>query len=328
MRIQNDELGTDVEIATPASLLNRRASKKQSPISFVNAMKVVRRTHLYAGIFLAPWVAMYGFSGLIFNHHSWFAPRGGDKPIEWTMDGTALPQWPEPDALARKVVAALNAPDKAAVAEYRLSADGSPKLQGDVSLEGEDEAGGSVVLSFDRKTRKGTTFRSPPEPPKEQVKLETNDAELLNETKQALLAAANKADPKLSGTKWTGSGDFPRLSFPVEQGKERRMATYDLRSGLVSFSPAPERSMRVPDFLTSLHMSHSYPRDMKSEKMRTVRAMFVDAMALLMCFWAVSGLAMWLQLKQSRRPGLIVAIASLLSTVLVWSAMYRLFTGN
>jgi len=37
-------------------------------------MKIMRRTHLYAGLFLAPWVAMYGFSGFIFNHGSWFAP--------------------------------------------------------------------------------------------------------------------------------------------------------------------------------------------------------------------------------------------------------------
>jgi len=292
-------------------------------------MKIMRRTHLYAGLFLAPWVAMYGFSGFIFNHGSWFAPGGGDKPIEWTVDVTALPQWPEPVDLARKVVAALNAAakDKAGAAEYRLSAsaEGASKLQGDVSLEGQDEAGGSVRLFFDRQEGKGTTFHSPPGPPEEQVKLETNDAELLNATKDAMLAAAGKADRKLSATKWTGDGDFPRLSFSVEHGPERRLARYDLRSGRVSFSPEPQ-SMRVSDFLTSLHLSHGYPSDKKSEKMRTVRAVFVDAMAILMCFWALSGIAMWLQLKQLRRSGLIVAIASLLATVFVWSAMYQFFT--
>ena len=86
--------------------------------------------------------------------------------------------------------------------------------------------------------------------------------------------------------------------------------------------------MRVPDFLTSLHMSHGYPSNRKSEMMRTVRAAFVDAMAYLMCFWALSGIVMWLQLKQLRRPGLIVAIASLVATVFIWSAMHRLFTGQ
>src|SRR5882672_4262531 len=231
MKVEYNELGSHIRIATPTTPLNRGASKKQSPISQFS-MKIMRRTHLYAGLFLAPWVAMYGFSGFIFNHGSWFAPCGGSKPIQWTVD-------------------------KAGAAEFRLSAsaEGAPKLQGDVSLEGQDEAGGSVRLSFDRQERKGTTFHSPPGPREEQVKLETNDAELLDATKDAMLAAAGKADQKLSATKWTGDGDFPRLSFPVEHGKQRRVATYDLRSGLVSFSPEPP-AMRVPDFLTSLHMSH------------------------------------------------------------------------
>jgi hypothetical protein len=301
----------------------------------MNGMKLVRRMHLYAGLFLAPWVAMYGFSGLIFNHGKWFAPAGGDaasKPIEWTVDATALPQWPEPDALARKVIEALNAAgkEKAGAAEYRLSAEGAPpKLQGGVSLQGKDEAGGSVSLSFDRQERNGTTSHSPPGPREEQVKLDTNDAQLLNATKDAMLAAADKADQKLSTTKWTDDGEFPRLSFSVEHGKERRVATYDLRSGVVSLSPVPEpRSMRVPDFLTSLHMSAGYPADKKSEKMRTVRAVFVDAMAFMMCFWALSGIAMWLQLKQLWRSGLMVAIAALFATVCVWSAMYRFFMGR
>ena len=298
----------------------------------MNEMKIVRRTHLYAGLFLAPWVAMYGFSGLIFNHGDWFAPGGGDaasKPIDWTVDVTALPPWPEPEALARNVVEALNAADKnqPGAAAYRLIAERDPSFQGGVNLQGQDEAGGSVSLSFDRHARKGTTIHTPPGPPEEQVKLGTNDVELLNATRDAMLAAAGKADRRLAATKWTGDGDFPRLSFPVEHGKDRRVATYDLRSGVVSLSPEP-RSMRVPDFLTSLHMSHGYPSDEKSWKMRIVRAVFVDAMAILMCFWAVSGIAMWLQLKQLRRSGLMVAIASLFATVFVWNAMHQLFTGR
>jgi hypothetical protein len=297
-----------------------------------SVMQIVRRTHLYAGLFLAPWVAMYGFSGLIFNHGNWFAPGGGDaarKPIEWTVDGTALPPWPEPEALARKVVAAMNtvAKDKAGAAEYRLSAEGVPRLQGGVSLQGQDEAGDSVSLSFDRQEHKGTTLHSPPEPPEEQVQLGTNDVELLNATKTALLATASRTDPKLSATKWMGDGDFPRLSFALEHGQERRVANYDLRSGLVRLSPEPG-AMRAPNFLTSLHLSHGYPSDQKSELLRTVRAVFVDAMALLMCFWALSGVIMWLQLKQLRRPGLMVAIASLLTTAWIWSAMYRFFMRN
>src|SRR5262250_1440197 len=34
--------------------------------------KVNRRTHLYLGLFLMPWLLMYGVSSLIVIHQSWF----------------------------------------------------------------------------------------------------------------------------------------------------------------------------------------------------------------------------------------------------------------
>ena len=33
--------------------------------------RVNRRTHLYLGLILIPWVVMYGFSSLIISHHAW-----------------------------------------------------------------------------------------------------------------------------------------------------------------------------------------------------------------------------------------------------------------
>ena len=34
-----------------------------------------RRTHLYLGMLLLPWVAMYALSTVVFNHHEWFGLR-------------------------------------------------------------------------------------------------------------------------------------------------------------------------------------------------------------------------------------------------------------
>lgn len=33
-----------------------------------------RRTHLYLGLFLMPWLLMYGFSSLLISHNTWFRP--------------------------------------------------------------------------------------------------------------------------------------------------------------------------------------------------------------------------------------------------------------
>jgi hypothetical protein len=42
--------------------------------------KINRRTHLYLGLLLMPWLLMYGVSSFIIIHQSWFH---ADKPLGW-----------------------------------------------------------------------------------------------------------------------------------------------------------------------------------------------------------------------------------------------------
>ena len=42
--------------------------------------KINRRTHLYVGLFLMPWLLMYGVSSFIIIHQSWFRT---DKELGW-----------------------------------------------------------------------------------------------------------------------------------------------------------------------------------------------------------------------------------------------------
>jgi hypothetical protein len=42
--------------------------------------KINRRTHLYLGLFLMPWLAMYGMSSFIVIHQPWFR---ADKQLAW-----------------------------------------------------------------------------------------------------------------------------------------------------------------------------------------------------------------------------------------------------
>ncbi|MEO8425771.1 MAG: hypothetical protein ABI651_01535 [Verrucomicrobiota bacterium] len=34
--------------------------------------RINRRTHLYLGLILIPWVMMYGISSFVISHHAWF----------------------------------------------------------------------------------------------------------------------------------------------------------------------------------------------------------------------------------------------------------------
>jgi len=42
--------------------------------------QINRRTHLYLGLFLTPWLLMYGVSSVLISHHSWFRSA---QPPAW-----------------------------------------------------------------------------------------------------------------------------------------------------------------------------------------------------------------------------------------------------
>ena len=46
----------------------------------INFDKINRRTHLYLGLLLMPWLLMYGVSSFIVIHQPWF---GADKQLAW-----------------------------------------------------------------------------------------------------------------------------------------------------------------------------------------------------------------------------------------------------
>ncbi|WP_165073122.1 PepSY domain-containing protein [Paludisphaera rhizosphaerae] len=83
-----------------------------------DALMVVRRSHLYAGLLLYPWVLLYGVTAFLFNHPGAFSDQTMIQFGRDQMKGTALEKLPAPVELASKVVAALNA--KKEGASYRL----------------------------------------------------------------------------------------------------------------------------------------------------------------------------------------------------------------
>src|SRR5262245_17420681 len=69
-------------------------------------MHVVRRTHLYFGLFLLPWAVLYGATGFLFNHPSAFADAPTTTFGASELAGTPMESVPRPEAVAAQVVAA------------------------------------------------------------------------------------------------------------------------------------------------------------------------------------------------------------------------------
>ncbi|MFM8272471.1 MAG: hypothetical protein ACKODX_09085, partial [Gemmata sp.] len=83
------------------------------------ATHLVRRAHLYSGLFLLPWAVLYGVTGFLFNHPTAFsdAPTASFGARE--LAGTPMEGPPKPAAVAEQVVAALNERAKGS-AKYSL----------------------------------------------------------------------------------------------------------------------------------------------------------------------------------------------------------------
>src|SRR3954465_14895470 len=72
------------------------------------AMKLVRRSHMYAGLFLIPWVFLYGVTAFLFNHPDAFPDREVRTSSRADAAGTPLECFPTAPTLATAVVDALN----------------------------------------------------------------------------------------------------------------------------------------------------------------------------------------------------------------------------
>jgi hypothetical protein len=72
-----------------------------------------------------------------------------------------------------------------------------------------------------------------------------------------------------------------------------------------------------------MHLAHGFPGEVNA---KWVWAVVVDAMAFVMCFWGVSGLFMWWQLKATRRPGSVVLSLSAIAATALGFAMYALLS--
>ena len=83
------------------------------------AMKLIRRIHLYAGLLMFPWVLLYGFTALLFNHSTFFPDTGTSIQYFQLADEADLPKASD---VAKLVVDELNKnqKDEGGAHKYRL----------------------------------------------------------------------------------------------------------------------------------------------------------------------------------------------------------------
>lgn len=328
----------------------RRALRKR-------ATHLLRRGHLYMGLFLFPWAILYGFTGFLFNHPFSFRDTPNAAFHKEALVGTPLEAPPAPTAQAESVVAKLNEQQKPAT-PYKLLGEAKygPREVAFVTVKYKDVPDKVLSVSFNLKQSAGGVHyeanREPKPTPKAPfaagpavstgrfvrgaggprggqsggptaaIKLDDRIEDRIRETVPTVLERTGfpPADEIVVSS-------VPDITFPLECNGERWTAVYNPMTGGVGGIPEgseQKTEMGWRRFVTQLHLVHVYPYETNA---RWFWALVVDAMALTMCFWGLSGLVMWWQIKATRRAGFVVLLLSTAAATALGFAMHAAMTS-
>ena len=314
-------------------------------------MHAVRRAHLFLGLFLLPWVALYGVTAFLFNHPTAFADQPTTTFGPAAAAGTPLETLPTPLDTATAVAAELA--KRGHPVELVRPAEavfGREFAFATVKADGQ-----TVSVLIDAATGAGTIRSKADEPPKPtpppapfavggrplrsdsprrgrgEGAAPSKPLEDGIKTDQPLHARFAAALPAVLERYGYPTGEVtvtssPDVVFYLRSGDQEWKAMYNPMTGAVSGTPAdagtpPDLSARR--FLLRLHTAHGYPGEANA---RWWWAVVVDGMAFVMVFWAVSGFFMWWQIKATRRLGVVALAASAVAATWLAVSMYALLT--
>ncbi|MCG6158163.1 PepSY domain-containing protein [Rubinisphaera margarita] len=289
-------------------------------------MMVVRRAHLYAGLFLLPWVFLYGITGAMFNHYDLLP----EAKIESVPAGDAslkpMQRFPKPVELAEQIVAELR--NSAGSVEIELADQPRVEFTNPLMFESKHPEGRRVVkidpISGDAEIAVHPQLQEVPEPVLDvinQVQLESDPHDLALETARAIL------EPYSDGS----SGDtvplgWTKLNFLATVDGVPARITYVLKDGHVDVTRfTGEDGYSWRQYFLRLHTSHGQPPHWNA---RRLWSLVIDAMAIAMVIWGLSGLLMWWQIKRTRVIGGVVILLSLCTAAAFFFGMMDFYAAT
>ena len=214
---------------------------------------------MYFGLFLTPWVFLYGVSAFLFNHPDAFPDREVRTLDRSETAGTSLEAIPDAPALAARVVEALNT--RSGGRSYRLHNSDYATLSRPLTVtatgRGREHA---VRYDFDSGA---VTIRSTPTagrspqglPDGEILRIEDPPRERLARGVPVLLSRLGIEADEVS------IRNPPDLVFDLDAEGQRLRVAYNVQTERLSVRPVDDPAGRLSNrrFLTGLHLAFGYP---------------------------------------------------------------------
>jgi hypothetical protein len=305
----------------------------------------VRRAHLYLGLFLFPWAVLYGVSAFLFNHPTAFSDAPSKDFDKSAISGSPLADVPSLRQQAEDVLKTLNEQQKPET-PYTLGT-GEIRYSRDFAFATVKNQGHLLNVLIDPRNGSGSIRTTvdqpkPPPPPKApfamgnapnpgrgggggraprqdesgstSLKVPNNLYDRMLATMPTLLEKTGQTVGEVTVT------SVPEIIFPIEAEGKTWIATYNPKAGTLSGKlPGEPAELGWRRFLLRLHTAHGYPGEVNA---RWSWAVIVDVMAFVMCFWGISGLFMWWQIKATRKLGAVVLVLSAIAATVLGVMMY------
>lgn len=310
-------------------------------------MQFIRRTHLYIGLFLFPWAVLYGLTGFLFNHPGFLPDTPAEAYSRDDLAGTALEEWPRLEDQAVAIVAGLNEMKRPAT-PYKLAGSDVHYANRDVfniTVKADQK---TIFVTFDPKSSSGVIREAAsrpaplqmapfatgkPDSPRQRgmggstsgphehggMKLADSMTERLKSGLPVLLQRLGYPNGEVSVT------NGPDIRFPIEADGQVWKASFNPLTTSVSGILGTDRNeLSLRTFLLRMHLTRGYPSELNT---RWIWALGVDAIAISLCFWGISGVFMWWQIKSTRRAGLVILVLSTVIATSLGLGMHRLLTA-
>ena len=322
---ESESLGVSSDSTLTGSLgatkdTGKRKPKKKSAAGKLwrSAMMLVRRVHLYSGIFMFPFVLLYGFSGWFFNHPGYFREGMTRQFTAAQVAGESLDQLPSAQEIAESVVDEMNLESFLIDGpEIKLTDEVAPKFSGylsftvntakeshTVSINPNDGSGAVTTVAVNAADEQPTELPANPLAAIHSVVLPDSP---MDSVRMAIPTVLNELE-LTSGDAFAGRRS-PNITFSAEASGVPCLVTYNLGNGSITSIRQDQRpELGTMDLMRRMHLARMYT---PQYDIRWVWALVVDAMFVSMVFWGTSGLFMWWQVKRTRLLGGGVLVASI-----------------
>jgi hypothetical protein len=287
-------------------------------------MKLIRRIHLYLGLFLVPWVLLYGITGILLNHPSLLSGIDERNANPGELKNILAPDFPTPLEAARQIIDTLNKNPDIGNGSFTLVNENKARYINGLDINFTDNKiryDLAVNPGSDQGTIRLIPEKSQPESPLGNLK----QLAIFDSTREKIKDGALKiiGRPELTkeqlGWFWGPQIEFEMQArgkiWKVQYNYGRRDIQAKPQAGLLATNG-------VREFLIRMHRTHAYPQTFDS---RFFWALMVDLTGFFFITWAITGILMWWQMRAVRFYGSVIVATSIVWAVMLTIMMYYLF---